>query len=476
MAHRVRPGGAGQVWFLPAFRWRPFPVLALWLALIFLLGGSARPDVQSLLVLRPLSVLILAYALAGMTGEQARAHRYLLGAGLAWLVLHLLQLVPLPPQLWQALPGRGVIMEIDRVAGIGDAWRPLSMSPHGTRNSAWALLAPLSVLVLGIRLDAAQRTHLLPLLIAIGLFSMVLAVLQLLGDPQGGLYFYEITNRGSAVGLFANRNHQGILLAALPPMLIVWAALRSRSHPGSARLSWTAAAVATALAIPIVFVTGSRAGLLGLLFGLVAAPAMLWAASGPFRPRGRALLVLALAALGMAAATVLLGRGLALERLIVSAEIDDLRFRALPTVLSMISLYGFWGTGFGSFTEVYELHEPAALLAPVYLNHAHNDWLELALTSGVPGIIIALAVTVIIFGKSLCSLRPAAGDEDEDAGNRLLVSLGLVIVLMLGFASLSDYPLRTPSLACLAVIAALWATGSPGPRGLPLQPNRAQTG
>jgi hypothetical protein len=37
-----------------------------------------------------------------------------------------------------------------------------------------------------------------------------------------------------------------------------------------------------------------------------------------------------------------------------------------------------------------------------------------------------------------------------------LQRLGLVIILLFGTASLSDYPLRVPSLACLFALAVLW--------------------
>lgn len=37
--------------------------------------------------------------------------------------------------------------------------------------------------------------------------------------------------------------------------------------------------------------------------------------------------------------------------------------------------------------------------------------------------------------------------------------LGLVIVLLSAVASLTDYPLRTPALACLFALAVLWAAG-----------------
>lgn len=432
---------------------RRFWVLTAWLVLVFALGGASRENAEPLLLLRPLSVLVLAYGLAGLTRTEVASHRFLLAMAAAWLALHLVHLMPIPPQIWQAMPGREIVADVDQAVGFGDIWRPLSMAPYATRNAAWALLVPVAALLLGVRLGTSEREKLLPLLIAFGLLSALIGGLQLLGDPDGPLYFYDITNRGSAVGLFANRNHQAVLLASVPPMLFAWAALGNGSGR-SPRRRWAAAAAGTLFVIPLILVTGSRAGLLTSAIGLLAVPAIVGAG---YRKQagGRAILVLVVVIAALLALTVALGRGIAFDRLLGSADNDDLRFRALPTLLAMLREYMPWGSGLGSFAEVYRLHEPAALLSPVYLNHAHNDWLEIALTGGLP----AVALALVAAGGFLARLYGVTfgSDMDQDQRRLLLSRLGLLLVLMLALASLGDYPLRTPSLACLAVVAALWA-------------------
>ena len=59
-----------------------------------------------------------------------------------------------------------------------------------------------------------------------------------------------------------------------------------------------------------------------------------------------------------------------------SAALSE-KVRALPTIERLIAAYAPWGSGLGTFEQVFKLHEPDALLSPSYLNHAHNDWLEL---------------------------------------------------------------------------------------------------
>ncbi|HMP56753.1 MAG TPA: hypothetical protein PKD92_09310, partial [Novosphingobium sp.] len=102
--------------FLPQ-RSRDFWLLAGFLLLLGFTASGARGDLLSLIVVRPLAVLLCAYGLLRLSAEQARAHRgFLVFAGLC-LALVGLHLVPLPPGIWQALPGRDLIAAIGRAAG-----------------------------------------------------------------------------------------------------------------------------------------------------------------------------------------------------------------------------------------------------------------------------------------------------------------------------------------------------------------------
>lgn len=440
-----------------------FYVLAGWLVVVFLLGGGARGDIASLAYLRPASILVLGYGLWHLTAEQLRANRVLFGLAAAWVLLLLVQLLPLPPGIWQALPGRDIVRDIGLAAGLGDTWRPLSMVPHATRNALWSAAAPLAVLVLGVQLTPAERARLLPVVLVLGAVSAAVAILQLSGDPFGRLYFYRITNNGTAVGLFANRNHQAIFLAMLFPMALAWLRIRRR---GPAAATWFSTANTTAgaaILIVLVLITGSRSGFLLAVLAIVAAPLIV---AGPAREdrerqgRNRALTLLLLAVIAaIALLTVFSGRGLALDRLLGLDSADELRLQIAPTLFAMIGHYAPWGTGIGTFEQVYKLHEPADLLGPAYVNHAHNDWLEIALTGGVPALALVAIGCVALARTFLHAMK----GEGMDAATRMLARLGVLILLVLGLASLADYPLRVPSLACVAALAVLWAAAKVPP-------------
>lgn len=454
---RLLPRASAQFW-----------AICLLLAACFALGGSARGDVASLIVLRPLAILLLGFGLSRLQLAQVRAHRLLFAMALAMIALPALQLIPLPPWLWHQLPGRGLVIEIDRVASLGQVWRPLSLTPPETRNALYATLVPFAALVLGVQLASAELYRLLPVVLLLGGISATIGLLQTLGDPLGPLYFYATTNNGTAVGLFANRNHQGVLLAMMLPLLAVWGSSQFE-RVGRIQPVPIVAILAALCLLPLLLITGSRVGLICGAVGLLALPALVSRSTGaPYGSgnRGQANLWqsrrlwvlggIGLLAVGLVALTIWLGRGAAWDRLVATGSSADLRVQILPTLLSMISTYFLFGTGMGSFERIYQVYEPDALLSPIYMNHAHNDWLELLLTGGLPAAIL-LAGAVIAFAWKVLRAASFNPPPARAAGYELL---GLLLIFLLSVASISDYPLRVPSLAVLFTLAVLWSSGA----------------
>ena len=449
------------------FDWRALPlngpVLAFGALVLVaaLMGGSARGDVQSLMILRPVAALLLGFGLWMLQADDARRYKVPLLLAAAVVALPILQLVPLPFSLWSHLPGREQIAEIDRVAGLANIARPLSLVPEATFNAACSLLIPAAALVLAIQFDRTWLERLLPLCLVLALISAMLGVLQLLGDRGGPLYLYEITNPAAAVGLFANRNHQATLLALALPMAVLWG---TRPDPGHVLRKFVAVA-AIAVLLPLILITGSRAGLIAAAAGLVAALVLLpsWSAT----PAGVAGLpprisrtaritgwfAVVTVPAGLAAATVLLGRAEAWDRLWQAFATKELRFEALPAMLDVASRYWPVGTGMGSFERVYQASEPDRLLSPVFLNHAHNDWLELIITGGLPAtglLMIAIGITFYAAARRLFGTKRLSRPDPY-------WQLGLIVIVIFGIVCLSDYPLRTPLLQVIFVVAVVWA-------------------
>ncbi|MGN6496039.1 MAG: O-antigen ligase family protein, partial [Tsuneonella sp.] len=220
----------GDLLYAPAVR---LTALYTLLACAFLFGGGARADIYSLILLRPLAILFAGYALVALSPTQFARMGIPALVVVAMMALAALQLVPLPPAVWTALPGRELVADISRDTGMSAIWRPLTLAPGRTWNTLFALFVPFAAFLLVAIQARRQGDRLLWPILAFGVATALLGLAQVIGPEDGPLYLYRITNPGNAVGLFANRNHNAIFLASLIPLL-VYVALRAQAANGRA--------------------------------------------------------------------------------------------------------------------------------------------------------------------------------------------------------------------------------------------------
>ena len=427
-------------------------LLAL-LAFVCLTGGGSRADIASLAILRLVSAVAVCAALLMMRREDFALIRVPLLLLAVLAAIAAVQLVPLPPSIWTSLPGREIIGQLDALLEL-ELWRPISLSPFKTANSLASLIVPLAILLFFSVLR--DRTWLLGGLVAIGTLGALLGMIQLFAAPAAGIYFYEITNRGEAVGLFANRNHHAVFLACC--VLVSLHLMRQRHDRGSDVRRWGFAACAIVMSIAILG-NASRAGLISLflvaLFSAISAiaPTARASASG-VTVRSKPQKIIFSATMGLAASAILIlfafvDRSPALSRLVGGGELTELRSRLVPYLLQMAADFQPLGTGIGAFEYAYRMREPVELLGQRYLNNAHNDWLQFVIEGGVAAIIVlAIGAAAAIFRVIQLLRNAARSDARTDEA-----WLGLALLVVLAAASLVDYPLRVPSVMALAIIA-----------------------
>ncbi len=424
------------------------------LLVIFTLGGSSRADYVPSII-----VLTLSAGFAGVFApyqhwRELRPIAVPLGLIGAMVALCLFQLVPLPG--WY---GRPLFESTEAVVGISRSWRPISVSPVSTWSVFAALFVPLAALIALVGLPPASRRLVVPLLLIVALISALLGVAQSLSGADSALYYYEYTNRGSPVGIFANRNHQAVFLACG----LVWAGYVFANPPGQPSegraVRWSAAGIAVVLFV-CVLANASRAGLISLCLAamfvvllivsgqasVIASSSASLRANGGGRWRKIALPGLAAAILGTLASLFFFQSKIpALDRLMSDTAAGDLRGDVTPTLIEMAARNMPWGTGMGTFERAYRVVEPDALLMPSYLNNAHNDWLQLVIEGGIPAVLL-LCCAIGWIATRLVGLWRLDGDSRQ-----LALCVGSTFAI-LAAASLVDYPLRTPSLMTAAVL------------------------
>jgi hypothetical protein len=436
-------------------------VYVAFLVLCFLGGGGSRGDITSLLFVRPAAIFCLAAILilpGTIDWRSIRMPLFLLGGVTLWIAI---QLVPLPPALWTSLPGREVVAQGAVVLGMDQPWRPISMAPELTLNSLAAMTVPFAALIGFGALNEQGRRLLVPILIGAALVSALFGIGQISGGPESPFYLYRVTNNDAAVGLFSNRNHQAAFLALTFPVLALWAA-QARKDAAARRARMAIAGSFAIFLIPMIMVTGSRAG---LLFGAVAAS---WAsfqylrdvrAQRGERGIGWKLPVAALSVLAGVAGLfsfVAFSRAQALQRLMAEGG-ADLRIQVFPVLVRMAKDFCLVGSGFGSFDPVYRIYEPAPQLSPAYLNQAHDDLMELIITGGVPAVLLLLLFLAWWLRMSIRAFR----SWRKPSSSAALARLGSFMIFLLMVWSLVDYPLRVPTMAALLAIACGWLGTGP---------------
>lgn len=453
---RPRPWRRGE--------WRgavPLLILAALLITCALGGGSAFADTFSLLYVRPVAVIALIALLLVPGGADWRAVRAPLAMLGLLAAIMALQLVPLPPALWMSLPARAPYATIATAAGLAEPWRPLSLTPDLTANSLAALVIPAAALVGFARITPEQRRWAVVGLVILCAISAGLGVAQFASGKGSSLYLYKRTHDGFPVGLLANRNHQAALLALIFPALRVWT-LQPAERAWAQRRQWLALALG-GLTVPVLLATGSRAGIAigaaSVALTLLAFPVRY----GSTRSRrtiwlyrfGVPALLLVLVLLSYS-----LGRAVSIERFSSLSVEADQRVQFAPVVLAITRASFPVGTGFGSFDPVFRQYEPDAFLIASYFNHAHNELLELAMTAGLPGLLLLAAFLFWWIARVLTAIRSGTRHDPE----RSVALLGGMIVGILFAASLVDYPLRTPLMSAVFAIGCGWLGARPARR------------
>lgn len=441
---------------LPIAKPLQFWLICLFLVAVALTGGSARSDAQPSAFLQPLSIFVCGVALCTLDASHFRKYWVILVSCAAVFLMILVQLIPVPSTTWAAMQGRSEISALDIQIGLGAIWRPISVAPWMTCTSLYSLLPPVAVILIGSQLSQEDLYRLLPLLIVLGAVSGALGLFQLVSGTESPFYFYDVTNEGSAVGLFANRNHAALLLACLFPILSVFALYSAQVR---SRINRPILCIAMALVlVPLILVTGSRSGLLIAILGLAGA-ALLYLTNAKSMPmRGKQATALALPVMigfvvvCLVLVTLAFSRAEAIDRLFLQNATTDKRNLFWVASLKSLLVYLPWGSGAGSFAVVYGSREPTNMLDWTYLNNAHNDILESVITLGM-GVSILLILGIFYVAWRMLILW-CRGD-----GRRKSVLVArmssLLIIMMIG-ASLSDYPLRTPFLMSVFALVLLW--------------------
>lgn len=422
----------------------------VWLvALVFLaggvLGGGDTSIRLSMFVELP-ACFLGALAVAGLVDGNCPREA---GAALVLLALiclvPVLQLIPLPASSWKSLPGREVPYAISQVAGLSGLSRPISLDPEQTRIAALSLIVPAAVFIAALQLDLRGRDRIMLVVVVFAFASALLGIFQVASGGGVDLGIYRQIHDGYPIGFFANRNHEASLLLIAMPMSAHL--IRLRHWPRRTR-TMAMGAIVFFFSLSVV-ATASRSGF-ALLAVAWAGTMLVWI--GDVRDRriwlsAAGLIAILLLAFGLLDLT---GTG---HRVI--HRFNDVGEDLRPFIWhgSWEAIKAFWpvGSGAGSFVPIYKMFEDLNSVNDAWVNHAHDDYLELLLDAGVAAAVLLVAYAAILIAALFRPLPPPQRSQ------RYVAACAVLILLA---HSLTDYPLRTFGL--LAIFAFANAMFFPG--------------
>jgi O-antigen ligase len=321
-----------------------------------------------------------------------------------------------------------------------------------TLRSLLALIPAAAMFLAALRLTVMETRYLLLLLVGIAVFSVLLGMLQIAAGAGSGLYLYESSHQGLATAFFANRNHQGDFLVVAYIAAAALAADAGNLAAGKGAIQRIVLMCVMGICAVGTLATASRtASLLVVLAALATLP---WLIRLRLRTHPRTGFLMLLALLGLA---LLLYYTHGVQYLIERYQnTEDARSEFWPDTIYAIRVYFPAGSGLGTFDPVFRSIEQLSIVGTHYVNDAHNDYLQVALESGVAG--------PVLFGLFLAYLGYAAWrlrDLRAEPFRRRSALVAIYSILLILLHCIVDYPLRTLALEtvfaflCGQMVAAL---------------------
>lgn len=421
---------------------RESTVVTALVMLMAVLGGGPATEPAPRFVASLLAAILVGVVLASDRNRHSLRPGFADGLIGGLCLLFVLQMVPLPPPVWTVLPGRGLAADVDMATFGRVGWRPLSLDPSLTAETAVQLLPALAI-YLAVRIGPAARlVAVIDGVLIAGAFGVLMGVLQMLFPGAAILAPYPRGDYLAPTGFFTNHNHQAVFLECLVPLAMIRTrlAMWSRRRLPSDFKTVAGFVLVGGLAC-VVLATGSRVG------AALLVPLLLMSVLALRGMRKASFLQLVTFGGGIATLVALGG-----TRLVASLEKGDLasdqRWDFYSDVWQANLAYWPAGSGLGTFPIAFAPLEPITHLGPHYLNHVHNDYLELAFEAGAAGVGLVAAAIIWFLFRVVKAYRGRA-----PADMQMLHRIACIPPLLLMLHSIFDYPLRTLAAEIVMAVA-----------------------
>lgn len=438
------PGGSGGT-RRPCFKASQILFLIAIVFAVLAFGGTEPASFSVAEILLFLAAIVMLITVS-TEDIPFRVPKAAIGVPLLVTGVAIIGLCPMPGRLLETL-GRTPLP-------YGIHWNQLTISPYATRTQLLTLVSCSIAFYFGMLTGTERKGKRLLIysLAGLGAAEAFYGFVQYLGGWQKIFFYTKKYDLFEATGTYINRNHYAGFLEMVIPFCLALASYEfarlSKSKPRNGwnlkRLSiqerfpqavfWLAVTIllfaALAFSKSRMGIIASSASILGMII------------AGKFKPGN---LIVAGVFVALVAAMVLwIGAGPITERFASTSQEYKLsegsRLAIWRDTIHLIKKHPLAGDGLGTFPVAYTAVQTTFL--GNFVNHAHNDYLEVASDLGIPVSLILFGSFGAILASSVRSALSKAMNFDRAVA---LGCAGSIFALLLH--SLTDFNLYIPANA-----------------------------
>ena len=447
--------------------------LILGLTLAVLAFGGAETASFALVQVLFFGVAALFVAIAPESAFRSSLKSLTVPAALTGVVL--LQLCPLPESWLHRFSGREASL-----AGMGTGH--VSFEPYATRTHFLILLACFVAFYFAqiVGQNRRREQFFIASLIALGTFEAFYGLVQYLTGWQQIFAYVKRFDLEEATGTYINRNHYAGFLEMILPFslaLVFYEYAKLRGARGT-RINVRNLIPKSALQKLILYLcvsvvlcaalafSRSRMGILAAASSVLVIFALI--VISRFHGRTSSLLAGAFVILSICLA-IWIGPGPILSRFQSVGDETSLAGQSRVSIwrdaLPLIKNHPWLGTGLGTFPIAYTGGQTAFLSQ--FVNHAHNDYLELASDLGIAAALLLFASIFFILARAIGTCL--SGEQDFHGAVALGCVGSILAILLHSFADFNLYmPANALLFSTILGLAVSASTPSLHPRSTPI--------
>jgi O-antigen ligase len=318
-----------------------------------------------------------------------------------------------------------------------------------SRASSFAYLAYAMILVVAVQMLRTEEDikRLVGFLTVAGFLIAIFAVIQNLTSKDEIYWIVPVRGPSFIFGPYVNHNHYAGLMEMLAPFPLVLSMMEELTPPKRVLLAFAGVFMAGT-----IFLSLSRGGMTAFGCEVVFLAGVLWWKNASRRSAA----ILAAACLLILMFLVWLGGKNLVERF-VSFKTDDASYHTRIQIardsIPMIEARPVMGWGLGTFTTVYPRYR--SFYADVFINAAHNDYVQVLAETGALGFAAVLGFLAVLYLRGFRKLRGSRLDLAQAA--TLAALLGITGILVHSFV---DFNLQIPANAAMFYVLAAIAAAS----------------